>query len=79
MRIFREALVREILGCMQGRSISTTGKEAHLNLEQGQARLKTLSDTYKLHVREAGIPTIHFLRKREKVVSFSFFFFFFIS
>lgn len=62
-----------MLRCVQGRSISTTGKEAHLDLEQGQARLKTLAETYKIHVGEAGISAIPFWRKQEKVVSFSFF------
>lgn len=66
MRLSGEPLDWEWLGRVQDRAIHTTGKDTHLHLEQGQARLKTLPQTHKLHVGEAGITEILFLRKQEK-------------
>lgn len=60
MRMSREALEWEMLGHVQGRSITTTGKELHLDLKQGQARLKTLVEAMSSMWEKQAYQQLHF-------------------
>lgn len=60
MRMSREAPEREMLGHVQGRSITTTGKEVLLDLKQGHARLKTLVEAMSSMWEKQAYQQFHF-------------------
>ena len=67
------------VGCVQGRTLSPTEKESHLDLKQGQAGLKTLAEIYKLYVGKQAYDQLPFQENKKRWFPLLFFFFFLVK